>query len=138
MHTFDSNSLELLRMFEMHTHAKANDVVQDGDNIIFLVEEGSLAKAIGKAGSTLQRLRQALKPKTVEVVEDAEDLRVFVAKVLRGANIREIMVEENPSRVIVSVDSATRGLAIGRNGVTIKKLRFLLKRKFNVGEAKIV
>ena len=138
MHTFDSNSLELLRMFEMHTHAKANDVIQEGDNIIFLVEEGSLAKAIGKAGSTLQRLRQALKPKTVEVVEDAEDLRVFVAKVLRGANIREIMVEENPSRVIVSVDSATRGLAIGRNGVTIKKLRFLLKRKFNVGEAKIV
>ncbi len=132
----DSNSLELMKVFEQRTGAKVADVVEDDKGIVFIVEEGQIGKAIGKQGSTLTKLREAFSPKNVEVIEDASDMRSMIDKTLRGAVIRN--VEQNNNQVVISVDSTTRGIAIGKGGSNIKKLKVALKRKFGIEDAKIL
>ncbi len=132
----DSNSLELMKVFEQRTGAKVADVVEDDRGIVFIVEEGQIGKAIGKQGSTLAKLREAFAPRNVEVIEDASDVRSMIDKTLRGAVIRN--VEQNDNQVVISVDSTTRGIAIGKGGSNIKKLKVALKRKFGIEDAKIL
>ncbi|MFH1247262.1 MAG: NusA-like transcription termination signal-binding factor [Candidatus Micrarchaeota archaeon] len=132
----DSNSLELMKVFEQRTGAKVADVVEDKNTVVFIVEEGQIGRAIGKQGSTLARLRESFSPKIVEVIEDAPDARSMIDKTLRGAIIRN--VENSNNHVVISVDSQTRGVAIGKNGSNIKKLKIALKRKFGIEDAKIL
>lgn len=135
--TLTSESLQLMGEFEQRTAgAKAVDVVEDERSVVFIVQEGDIGKAIGKGGSTLMRLREAFKPRNVEVIEDAADWRTMVEKTLRGAVIRNMSQEDN--KIVISVDSQTRGIAIGKGGSNIKKLKAALKRKFGVEDAKIL
>lgn len=134
--TFDQNSFELMNVFESKTSAKASDVIEDGNNVVFIVQEGDIGKAIGKGGATLLRLREAFKPRNVEVIEDAPDSKTMIERTLRGAVIRNIVEENN--QITITVDSATRGIAIGKGGSNIKKLKLALKRKFGVQDAKIL
>ncbi len=132
----DSNSLELMKVFEQRTGAKVVDVVDDGMSVVFIVEDGQIGRAIGKQGSTLAKLREAFSPKNVEVIEDASDARSMIDKTLRGAVIRN--VEQNNNCIVISVDSTTRGIAIGKAGSNIKKLKVALRRKFGIEDAKIL
>ncbi len=136
MTTLTEDSLELMKVFEQRTNAKAVDVVEESGNIVFIVQEGDLGKAIGRKGETLFRLRESFNPRNVEVIEDAADWRSMIEKTLRGAVIRNISQEAD--NIVINVDSKTRGIAIGRNGSNIKKLKIALKRKFGIQDARIV
>ncbi len=134
--TLDSALLETMAIFEQRTHAKVNDVVQDENNLLFIVAEGEIGKAIGKGGSTLMRLREAFKPKNVEVIEDASDAKTMIEKTLRGAEIKNISQEE--TKIAISVSPETRGIAIGKGGSNIKKLKMAIKRKFGIDDTRIL
>ncbi len=135
MNTINNDSIELMAAFEQRTGVKVSDVIQEGEGLLFIVEEGKLGKAIGKNGSTLLRVREAFK-KNVEVIEDSGDVDTFIKKALRGANIRSISKEDN--KIAITVDATTRGIAIGKNGANIKKLKVALKRKFGIEDTRIV
>ncbi len=134
--TLDSALLETMAIFEQRTHAKVNDVVQDENNLLFIVAEGEIGKAIGKGGSTLMRLREAFKPRNVEVIEDASDAKTMIEKTLRGAEIKNISQEE--TKIAISVSPETRGIAIGKGGSNIKKLKMAIKRKFGIDDTRIL
>ncbi|MFH0713666.1 MAG: NusA-like transcription termination signal-binding factor [Candidatus Micrarchaeota archaeon] len=134
--TLDRNSLELMQVFEQRTHAKVQDVIEDKDQLVFIVQEGEMGKAIGKGGSTLMKTREAFKPRNVEVIEDAPEAKQMIEKTLRGAVIRNIVEENN--KITISVDPQTRGVAIGKSGANIKKLKLALKRRFGIVDAKIL
>ena len=134
--TLDSALLETMAIFEQRTHAKVNDVVQDENNLLFIVTEGEIVKAIGKGGSTLMRLREAFKPRNVEVIEDASDAKTMIEKTLRGAEIKNISQEE--TKIAISVSPETRGIAIGKGGSNIKKLKMAIKRKFGIDDTRIL
>ncbi len=136
MNTIDSESLQLMNEFEQRTGAALADIIRDGDNVLFVVQEGQIGKAIGRNGSTLARLREVMKTKNVDVIEDCADKRAVIEKTLRGAVIRS--VSETDGRIAIYVDPTTRGIAIGKNGVNIKKLKLYLKKKFGIQDAKIV
>ena len=61
--TLDQNSFELMNVFEQRAHAKVVDVIEDGDNLVFIVQEGEIGKAIGKGGANIKKLKVALKRK---------------------------------------------------------------------------
>lgn len=125
-----------MQVFEQRTHAKVQDVIEDGDQLVFIVQEGEMGKAIGKGGSTLMKTREAFKPRNVEVIEDALEAKQMIEKTLRGAVIRNIVEENN--KITISVDPQTRGVAIGKSGANIKKLKLALKRRFGIVDAKIL
>jgi N utilization substance protein A len=138
--TISNDELALLNTFERATGAKANDVLAEPDCVTFIVQQGELGRAIGKQGANLERLRRAF-GKNVELVEDADTLRAFLANVFRGVEFLSIEDKEDAANgrkvVFLKVSEAHRGKAIGRGGSKINKARALVKRKFGYDDVKI-
>jgi N utilization substance protein A len=137
--TLSLEDIQLLNMLEQRTGAQGIDVVRTEDKIIFVVSAGHAGKAIGKGRENLRRLEREF-GKGVDVVETADTLDAFAHNAFKPAVLRTVDVrEENGNKkVFIKVDANQRGLAIGRNGETIKKARVLLQRRFGVADVKIV
>lgn len=118
------------------------DCIVDGENnrIIFLVNAGDVARAIGLRGSNVQRLRKLLN-KDIEIVGYSEDLAEQVKYALAPAKVREVKVVNRPGgkRVAyVIVDPSDKGIAIGRNGKNVSKATLILRRYFGIDGVVIV
>jgi len=70
-----------------------------------------------------------------EIKLTAEEMR-FIAlfQDLTRATVRDCIVDESENRIIFLVKPGDMGLAIGRNGINIKRLRKLLGRNIEVVE----
>jgi len=138
--TISNDELAFLNTLERATGAKANDVLATDDCVTFIVQQGDLGKAIGKQGANLEHLRRAF-GKNVELVEDSETLRGFLANVFRGVEF--LSVEEKKDKaggrnvVFLKVSAKHKGKAIGRGGEKINRARALVKREFGYDDLKI-
>lgn len=124
--------LGFFSLFEKITRVIPADYNESDELLVFVVSQFQLGKAIGKKGINIEKLRRAFNKKVV-VVADSDDPENFVRNFLN--NVRIINVESrqvmDENALIVIVNEADRGIAIGRNGDRIKALKNLLKRKFN-------
>ncbi|NUN11811.1 NusA-like transcription termination signal-binding factor [Candidatus Micrarchaeota archaeon] len=132
-----NEELQLINLLEDSTGAKALDVVNNDDGVIFVVTQGELGKAIGKQGVNIQKLKKQF-GKPVEMIEFSPELEVFLKNLFKPVAVEEIDSKEENKIVHIKVDAENKGLAIGRNGSKIKKARLLLKRLFNVDDFKIL
>lgn len=135
-----AEEMRYIALLQDLTGAVARDCIVDEENgrIIFVVRPGDAGKAIGRRGANINRLRRLL-GKEIEVVEYAEDLETFVKNLFAPARVLSVrLVERNGKRVLyVSVDPNDKGQAIGRGGRKVSIARLVLKRYFNIDEAKI-
>ena len=138
--TLSMEDIQLLNMLEQRTGAQGLDVVRTETGFVFVVASGQAGKAIGKGRENLRRMERELGGKSVDVVETADTLDAFARNAFKPALIRtvELKKEGSTQKVYIKVDGTQRGLAIGRNGETIKKARMLLQRRFGVDDVKIV
>ncbi len=124
--------LGFFSLFEKITRVIPADYNESDELLVFVVSQFQLGKAIGKKGINIEKLRRAFNKKVV-VVADSDDPENFVRNFLNNVRIVNIeprqVMDENA--LIVIVNEADRGIAIGRNGDRIKALKNLLKRKFN-------
>ncbi len=134
---FDANLIKTISYFEKATGAKVRDcIVGDNDNMLFVVEEGNLMRALGKNASNIKRLGEALKKK-VRVVEYSTDVMKFITNLiypLRAMNITEadgIITIEGP-------DTNTKGLIIGRNAGNLRRTEKIVQRYFPIKEIKVI
>ena len=128
-----NDELKCISLFESLTGAPVDDCVIEPDHLIFLVKEGEMGRAIGKAGANILRVRDAFGGKRVDVLENAETPEAFVRKLYAGIEIRELKIVGNEDKQIeITVPAKDRGAAIGRNGDRIKLGRMILERRFGV------
>ena len=125
-----------IALFENITGATVRDCIIDDeyDRIIFIIKEGDAGIAIGKKGKNIAML-QKMTGKRHEVIEFSENPEVFIKNALKPADINEIRLSERPNGkkiAIVSVNPKDKGIAIGKNGSNIKKIRFLANRYFQL------
>ena len=66
--TIDTNTLQLIAMFEQMSGAQIRDCIPLENQIVFIVEQGEIAKAIGKGGKHARDLEFKSKKK-VKIVE---------------------------------------------------------------------
>ena len=57
----DKQTIGYINVFERHTGILVKDCFSDDGKLIFIVNEGSIGKAIGKGGSNVRSLSKALK-----------------------------------------------------------------------------
>lgn len=135
-------SLEQMRyigIFESLTGASVKDCLVNGETILFVVEPGNAARAIGRKGVNVERASKVLKKK-VEVVEYAEPLETFVKSIFIPARIVSVQVyqdKDGRKRVRVYPEVEDQGLAIGKNGRNVEKARQLLKRYYDIDVVEI-
>jgi N utilization substance protein A len=108
-----------------------SDFLETPNILIFLVDMAQLGRAIGKKGINVERLKNYFKKKVV-IIGDSTDVEIFVRNFFNNIEINyfEIMDIMGERNIILTVEEADRGIAIGREGERIKAAKEFLKRKF--------
>lgn len=128
----NEDDLKIFSTFEELTHVMPTDYVASPSSLVFLVNEDSLGKAIGKKAVNIDKLRKVFR-KRVVVVSDKDNPEDFLRSFFGNVQIvdiesRNVMGE---IAIMMTVEEKDRGIAIGKDGERIKAAKSLLQRKFN-------
>lgn len=127
--------MKYISFFESLTGSKLKDCISENNQIIFVVEQNEIGRAIGKKGSNVKRIERALK-KRIRIIEFNPDLLTFVRNAVHPLKARDI-VEDDGIVTITAVDSQTRGYLIGRNASNLRAYEAIIKRYFEIKELKV-
>jgi N utilization substance protein A len=134
----DTEGIRYIGIFESITGARVKDCVVDNDanKVILVVKKGDMGLAIGKGGSNITKVKNMVR-KDIEVVEHSTDAKEFIVNLFRPAEIKsvELLTDDNgKSCAYVAVLTKQKGIAIGKNGERIKKVKLLVKRNLGIEE----
>ena len=130
------NEMRFMALLENMTGATIVDCILDesDDTVIFAVKKGEVGLAVGKGGEKIKRFRR-MTNKQVEIYEYIDDAEKFIRNALKPAKVKDIRLVDRVGGAqvaMVNVDTKDKGIAIGRNGQNIKKIRFLAQRYFGL------
>ena len=126
-----TETIKLINLFESITHVPVKDCLIENNTVYFLVEEGTIKKAIGNNGISVKTI-EALIKRHVRIYEYSRDLLKFIKNLIPQA--RDIRIKHNGESIIaeVRVDNNLNPMVIGREGRNIKVIKEFLKRNHNV------
>lgn len=130
------HEMKYMALLENMTGVTVMDCIVDEeeDTIIFAVKKGEVGLAVGKGGEKIKRFRR-MTNKQVEIYEYVEEPEKFIRRALKPARVKSIRLVDRVASgriAMVDVETKDKGIAIGRNGQNIKKVRFLAKRYFDL------
>lgn len=132
-----TDGIRYIALFESLTGASAKDCFEDSENnrLIFVVKGGDMGLAIGKGGDHINRVKKAI-GKHVEIIEHSEDPVEFVKNAFHPVSIKNasLVVKDDKRIAYVEVHSKEKGLAIGRDGKNIEKVKKLSARHHNIND----
>ncbi len=130
-----TDGIRYIALFESLTGASAKDCFEDSENnrLIFVVKGGDMGLAIGKGGDHINRVKKAI-GKHVEIIEHSDDPVEFVKNAFHPVSIKNasLVVKDDKRIAYVEVHSKEKGLAIGRDGKNIEKVKKLSARHHNI------
>ncbi len=122
-----TEGIRYIALFENLTGARARDCYEDTDNnrLIFVV----------KGGDHINRVKKAI-GKHVEIIEHSDDPMEFVKNAFHPVSIKNVNLvnKENKRIAYVEVLTKAKGLAIGRDGKNIEKVKKLSLRHHNIDD----
>lgn len=119
------DTIAYITLFENLTGAHVKDCVQEDDHLLFLIEEGSIQKALkGKA-----RIEHALK-KNIRILGYSSDLATFIRNLIFP--IKAAVQYTNDQVTIKTENSADRGKVYGRSRERLEKMTSLVQRYFPI------
>ncbi len=134
--TYSPELIKLRSLFESVTRANVKDCFHDRNGqLVFVVDEGEMPKAIGRNGSNAKRIEAMLKRK-IKIVEYAPTTEEFIAHLILPLKAKEISAE-NETVLITPPDPKTKGMLIGRGGENLRNLESIAQRHFKVKEIKV-
>jgi N utilization substance protein A len=128
------NEMKYMALLENMTGATIVDCIIEEDTVIFAVKKGEVGLAVGRGGEKIKRFRR-MTNKQVEIFEYIDDAEKFIRNALKPAKVKEIRLVDRVGGgriAMVTVVTKDKGIAIGRNGQNIKKIRFLAQRYFGL------
>jgi len=131
----DTEGIRCIGVFESLTGAGVKDCVVDNEEnkVIMVVKKGDMGLAIGKDGSNINKVKKLLRME-IELVEHSSDIKEFIENLFRPAYVKsvELMTKNDKSCAYVEVFNKDKGIAIGRNGEKIKRVKLLVKRNQDI------
>lgn len=127
--------MKYISIFESLTGTKLKDCILN-DDLLFIVKENQIGKAIGKNGVNAKRIEGLLKKK-IKIVEFNPDVKQFIKNMVYPLQVEEINEEGNIISII-GKDKKTKGLLIGRDSRNLIQLKNIIKRYFNIEDIKVV
>lgn len=130
------NEMKYMALLENMTGATVLDCIIDEkeNTIIFSVKKGEVGLAVGKGGEKIKKFR-SMTNKQIEIFEYFEEPEKFIRNALKPARVKDVQLVDRVDGgkiIMVNIDSKDKGIAIGKNGQNIKKIRLLAKRYFNL------
>ncbi len=134
--TYDTGTMQVIAHFEKLTRARVKDCMVGENQVIFVVEPGDIAKAIGPRGANVRRLEDALKKK-VRIAEFSHELVTFIKNLVYPIDVKDVREQDDGIVVIVPPDLKARGLLIGRNAQTLRAYDAVVQRFFPIKELRV-
>ncbi len=132
-----TEGIRYIALFESLTGARAKDCFEDSENnrLIFVVKSGDMGLAIGKGGEHINRVKKTI-GKHIEIIEHSDDPVEFVKNAFHPVSIKNVnlVVKDDKRIAYVEVHSKEKGLAIGREGKNIEKVKKLSTRHHNIND----
>lgn len=125
---FDTKLIGYVTTFENYTKARVKDCFFLGNELVFIVNEGNLGKAVGKSGSTVQRLSKQFRHR-LRVIEFSNDPPTFIRNLLYPLKGYEVSLE-GEQLIVKASDSRIKGKIYGRDRENLKWMNGLLKNYF--------
>ena len=124
-----------MALFEKITRTPLKDCIINEAQIIFIISNDNIAKAVGKNGSNVRLLEKKL-GKRIKIVKFDNDCVQFTQNLLY--HIKNIEIEKEEDNIIITGhDTKTKALLIGRNSQNLRKLTSIIKRFFDIEEIKV-
>jgi N utilization substance protein A len=136
-----AEQLQYMAMYESMSGASVIDCVlpEKSNRVVFVVKRGNISMAIGKGGMNVKRARDRF-GRDIEIIEYNDDPKEFITKLASPARIQGIRIVEGSGKktAYVNVHPQDRGIAIGKEGNTINKIKELTKRHHQIDNVVIV
>jgi N utilization substance protein A len=128
-----AEGIQYIALFENMTRAKILDCIPEEERLVYVVKQGDMGLAIGKNGENINRVKKAL-DKPIELVEYSDDPVTFLKNAFGPVSVSSVnIINKNGKRLAyVEVPNKEKGLAIGRNGKNIEKVKMLARRHHNI------
>lgn len=127
--------MRLMTVFESITKAKVRDCIKEDGRLIFVVEEGHMGAAKGKGGSNVQNAQRTL-GRGIKLVEHSADVKRFTENLFENIKPKSIQVDVDEKTkktiVYVTIERKQKGLAIGRDGENLERIKHLLQRHHGI------
>lgn len=101
----DTQDIRNIGYFESVTGACVLDSISEGNSIAFLVKKRDMGRALGKSGSTVNKIRKAL-GKQVFIFEDNDDPDEFVKGLYKPQIAKNIEIKDD--EVVVHLSKSDR------------------------------
>lgn len=131
---YDQTIMKYMSLFDSITRAGLKDCIID-HAVIFVVNQGEIAKAIGKKGTNVRRIEKAINKK-VKIVEYSPDIVSFIKNLVYPLKVKEV-IQEDDIVTMIPTDSKTRGMLIGRGALHLRSYETVVKRYFSLKELKV-
>ena len=119
-----------LSTFEKVTRTNAVDFFENKGQLIFLTEEGTIKKAVGKGGANIKRLSYMLK-RTIKIIELSEDPNKFLLSLIYP--IKPATMEKTDTMINVRLNSSDeKARIIGRASSNLEFINSLLERHYGL------
>lgn len=133
--------LQYMTLFENISGAPLMDCIlpDKDDRVVFLVKKENMSMAIGKGGFNVKKARGMI-GREVEIVEYCEDPAEFIRKIVAPARVQSIRMVEGKDKktAYLKIHPEDKGLAIGRGGSNIEKVRTLASRHHSIDDVLVV
>ncbi|WP_292387604.1 NusA-like transcription termination signal-binding factor [Methanosarcina sp. UBA5] len=128
-----AESIQYIALFENVTRAKILDCIPEEERLVYVVKQGDMGLAIGRNGENINRVKKAL-DKSIELVEYSDEPVTFLKNAFGPVSVSSVnIINKNGKRLAyVEVPNKEKGLAIGRNGKNIEKVKMLARRHHNI------
>lgn len=133
----NTDGIRYIALFESITGAMVMDCFEDSDNdrLVFVVKNGDMGLAIGKGGDHINRVKKVI-GRHIEIIEHSDDIVEFLKNAFHPVSINNVNIVLRDDKRIAYVDihNKEKGLAIGRDGKNIEKVRKVSKRHHNIDD----
>lgn len=134
--TFDTETIQLINLFENLNKVHVKDCLIDGDNTVYFVVQGDVSRAIGKNGTGIRNTERLIR-RYVKVVSFSDDLERFVKNLIPQAHSVNIKTEGDKIFIEVGTDKNSKAIVIGRDGKNLKVYKELLQRSYHVSDVTV-
>ena len=127
--------MRCIALLENQTGAEVVDCIVEERTVTFVVKKGCMGLAIGRNGDNVRRMEGAL-GKRIEIVEHSQDAAEFLENAFQPVPVTSCEISEKNGKKVacVEVPPMNKGLAIGKNGKNIEKVKLLAQRHHGVDD----
>ncbi len=136
--TFNEKTLRYISVFEKVTDAEVVDCIDIPEKVIFLVDQGSIQKAIGKGGKNVTKISDSI-DRNVHVIEYSDDPEELLENIFYSYDVKDVTIEEknDVKHGTVEVAQENKARAIGKDGRNLSIARKIMMRHSDISSVSI-